>query len=212
MKLLSTKSAIRYLLPNGTAGLLRSVVSGKSRSPLPPARMRPRMRGSVTRSPGVGPLRRRLEVSGQVREAEVLRFFGLEVLFVLPRRRPAARHPSGQVQETGQVGGVLGEPRLRVVAGGPCGDEELPVRGFSQEQGPPHLLDDPAQPGRAPPPAGGDEGPEVVLGLVDLFPRPFGVLVHPDAVVSSLAPGSLEERDRLTLLEGSWGEGGDHRV
>src|SRR5436853_474077 len=51
---------------------------------------------------------------------------------------------------------------------------------------------------RAPPPAGGDEGPEVVLGLVDFLPGPFGVLVHPDAVVSSLAPGSLEERDRLT--------------
>src|SRR5947208_4818862 len=189
MKLLSTKSAMRYLLPNGTAGLLRSVVSGKSRSPLPPARMRPRMRGSVTRSPRVRPLRRRLEVSGQIREAEVLRFFVLEVFLVLPRQRPAARHPLGQVQETGQVGVVLGKPRLRVVAGGPRGDEELPIRGFNQEQSPPHLLDDPAQQGGALPSAGGDEGPEVVLGLVDLLPRPFGVLGHLDAVVSSLAPG-----------------------
>src|ERR1022692_1574761 len=37
MKLLSTKSMIRYFPPNGTAGLARSLVSGKRRVPLPPA-------------------------------------------------------------------------------------------------------------------------------------------------------------------------------
>src|SRR5579872_106978 len=37
MKLLSTKSMIRYLPPKGTAGLARSRVSGKRRVPLPPA-------------------------------------------------------------------------------------------------------------------------------------------------------------------------------
>src|SRR5258708_1280245 len=39
MKLLMTKSMIRYRPPNGTAGLARSRVSGYSRSPIPPARI-----------------------------------------------------------------------------------------------------------------------------------------------------------------------------
>src|ERR1017187_4076307 len=37
MKLLNTKSMIRYLPQNGTAGLARSLVSGDRRGPLPPA-------------------------------------------------------------------------------------------------------------------------------------------------------------------------------
>src|SRR5512144_2663571 len=41
MKLESTKSMMRYLPPNGTAGLERSLVSGYRRSPLPPAMMMP---------------------------------------------------------------------------------------------------------------------------------------------------------------------------
>src|SRR5438045_2917015 len=40
MKLLNTKSMMRYLPPNGTAGLARSVVSGERRVPLPPASTR----------------------------------------------------------------------------------------------------------------------------------------------------------------------------
>src|SRR5262249_36843077 len=44
MKLLNTKSMIRYLPPNGTAGLARSFVRGYSRVPLPPARTIPRTR------------------------------------------------------------------------------------------------------------------------------------------------------------------------
>src|ERR1035437_5151964 len=44
MKLLRTKSMIRYLPPKGTAGLARSRVRGKSRVPLPPARTMPNTR------------------------------------------------------------------------------------------------------------------------------------------------------------------------
>ncbi|BBN94956.1 hypothetical protein DEGR_16890 [Deinococcus grandis] len=36
---------MRYLLPNGTAGLLRFCVSGARRLPCPPARIIPRTRG-----------------------------------------------------------------------------------------------------------------------------------------------------------------------
>src|SRR3990172_2581854 len=43
---------MRYLPPKGTAGLLRSRVSGKSRSPLPPARMKASTRARVTLPPG----------------------------------------------------------------------------------------------------------------------------------------------------------------
>ena len=38
MRLLRTKSMMRYLPPKGTAGLARSCVSGNKRLPLPPAR------------------------------------------------------------------------------------------------------------------------------------------------------------------------------
>src|ERR687895_321017 len=41
-KLERTKSMIRYLPPNGTAGLARSLVKRKSRSPLPPASTTPK--------------------------------------------------------------------------------------------------------------------------------------------------------------------------
>src|SRR5215475_5162511 len=51
MKLLKTKSTMRYLPPNGTAGLARSFVRGKSRVPLPPARMSPRTRSLMGRCP-----------------------------------------------------------------------------------------------------------------------------------------------------------------
>src|SRR5574341_959484 len=44
-KLLSTKSMMRYLPPNGTAGLVRKSVSGANRSPRPPAMIMARMRG-----------------------------------------------------------------------------------------------------------------------------------------------------------------------
>src|ERR1700686_2252341 len=44
MKLLRTKSMIRYLPPKGTAGLARSRVRGKRRVPLPPARTMPNTR------------------------------------------------------------------------------------------------------------------------------------------------------------------------
>src|SRR5690349_10854626 len=39
VKLLMTKSMMRYLPPKGTAGLARSSVSGQSRRPSPPARI-----------------------------------------------------------------------------------------------------------------------------------------------------------------------------
>src|ERR1700730_15993596 len=44
MKLLSTKSMMRYLPPNGTAGLARSLVRGDRRVPLPPANTIPNTR------------------------------------------------------------------------------------------------------------------------------------------------------------------------
>src|ERR1035437_7362040 len=44
IKLLRTKSTIRYLPPKGTAGLARSRVRGKSRLPLPPASTMPNTR------------------------------------------------------------------------------------------------------------------------------------------------------------------------
>src|SRR3970040_1188444 len=37
-----TKSMMRYLPPNGTAGFARSLVNGKRRSPRPPAKTTPR--------------------------------------------------------------------------------------------------------------------------------------------------------------------------
>ena len=40
MQLLKVKSMILYIPPNGTAGLVLSLVKGKSRSPLPPAMMK----------------------------------------------------------------------------------------------------------------------------------------------------------------------------
>src|ERR1044071_1342190 len=43
-KLLSTKSMMRYFPPNGTAGLARSLVSGYSRVPFPPASTIPNTR------------------------------------------------------------------------------------------------------------------------------------------------------------------------
>src|SRR4029078_12880810 len=43
-KLLRTKSMMRYFPPNGTAGLLRTSVRGRRRSPLPPAMIIPRTR------------------------------------------------------------------------------------------------------------------------------------------------------------------------
>jgi hypothetical protein len=44
-RLLKTKSTILYRPPNGTDGLERNTVSGKSRSPLPPARTNARIFG-----------------------------------------------------------------------------------------------------------------------------------------------------------------------
>src|SRR5271157_172469 len=47
MKLLSTKSMMRYFPPNGTAGLARSLVSGCSRVPFPPASTMPNVRKRI---------------------------------------------------------------------------------------------------------------------------------------------------------------------
>src|SRR5262249_13065486 len=44
MKLLRTKSTMRYLPPKGTAGFARSLVSGYRRVPFPPARTIPSTR------------------------------------------------------------------------------------------------------------------------------------------------------------------------
>src|SRR2546422_4293729 len=149
-KLLSTKSAIRYLLPNGTAGLLRSFVNGWSRSPLPPARMRPRTRGWVTRSlcPGTR-CRSGLEVCREVGEAKVLGLLALEVLLLVPRQGSPALGPPGEIEQTGEIRAVLGEPRLGIVARRPRGDEKLPVGGLREQQLAGHLRDDPAQQRRA---------------------------------------------------------------
>ena len=43
-KLLRTKSIMRYLPPNGTAGLLLTSVKGRRRSPFPPAMIIPKIR------------------------------------------------------------------------------------------------------------------------------------------------------------------------
>src|SRR3954447_1814988 len=48
MKLLRTKSTMRYFPPKGTAGLARSFVSGYSRVPLPPARTIPSTRNRIS--------------------------------------------------------------------------------------------------------------------------------------------------------------------
>src|ERR1700734_441143 len=47
MKLLSTKSMMRYLPPKGTAGLARSLVNGYSRVPFPPASTIPSTRSRI---------------------------------------------------------------------------------------------------------------------------------------------------------------------
>src|SRR5437762_12347539 len=49
MKLLRTKSMIRYFPPNGTAGFARSFVRGYSRVPLPPASTIPSTRSCIRR-------------------------------------------------------------------------------------------------------------------------------------------------------------------
>src|SRR5438309_5510706 len=197
-KLLSTKAAIRYLLPNGTAGLLRSFVKGWSRSRLPPARMRPRTRGWAMRSlcPGTR-CRSGLEMCRDVGEAEVLGLLALEVLLLVPRHGSPALDSPCKVEQAGEVRAVLGEPRLGVVARRPRGDEKLPVGGLGEQQLAGHLRDDPAQQRGAPPPVRGRERPEVLLGLVDHLPGPLRVLVHPHPVISPLAPRSFEARDRL---------------
>src|SRR6202050_3376504 len=51
MKLLRTKSIIRYFPPKGTAGLARSLVKGKRRVPLPPASTMPRTRMRIDFQP-----------------------------------------------------------------------------------------------------------------------------------------------------------------
>src|SRR6188472_2895777 len=53
-KLLRTKSMMRYFPPKGTAGLLRTSVSGRRRSPLPPAMIIPRTRWGFIASLGGG--------------------------------------------------------------------------------------------------------------------------------------------------------------
>src|SRR5579872_360623 len=202
MKLLSTKSTIRYLLPNGTAGLLRSFVSGYRRSPLPPARMTPRMRGRVTNvARARSRLRRReprgrLDVLGDARKAEVLGLLADQQFVFLPRQRSAAVHALRELEQPREVGVVFGEPRLRVVPSRPGRDQELPVRGLQQEHLPAELGDDSPQqrgplPGRV-----RHKFPQFLLGLVDHLPRPCGILVQPDAVVSSFPPRPFEQRDR----------------
>src|ERR1019366_2323762 len=47
MKLLRTKSMMRYFPPKGTAGLARSLVSGYSRVPFPPASTIPSTRSRI---------------------------------------------------------------------------------------------------------------------------------------------------------------------
>src|SRR2546428_143818 len=47
MKLLRTKSMMRYLPPNGTAGLARSLGKGENRGPLPPAGTIPSTRSRI---------------------------------------------------------------------------------------------------------------------------------------------------------------------
>src|SRR6266540_1972376 len=51
MKLLRTKSMIRYLPPKGTAGLARSLVSGWRRVPFPPASTIPSTRSCISLRP-----------------------------------------------------------------------------------------------------------------------------------------------------------------
>src|SRR5580658_14521 len=51
MKLLRTKSMIRYLPPKGTAGLARSFVNGNNLVPLPPASTMPRTRIRIDSQP-----------------------------------------------------------------------------------------------------------------------------------------------------------------
>src|ERR1700691_3752556 len=51
MKLLRTKSMMRYFPPKGTAGLARSLVSGYNRVPFPPASTIPRTRSRIDFKP-----------------------------------------------------------------------------------------------------------------------------------------------------------------
>src|SRR5581483_2090256 len=75
IKLLSTKSMMRYLPPKGTAGFARSLVSGESRVPLPPARTIPKTR---------------MRMCGQThssREAEAVQARAARTVTVLTQRR-----------------------------------------------------------------------------------------------------------------------------
>src|SRR5262245_12146771 len=84
MRLLSTKSTIRYLPPKGTAGLARSLVSGYSRVPFPPARTIPSTRSLMRCSPDAG--------------------LATRALWHRPRRGPTRRPdrpPSSPAQERG---------------------------------------------------------------------------------------------------------------
>src|SRR2546422_10127280 len=152
-KLLSTKSAIRYLLPNGTAGLLRSFVNGWSRSPLPPARMRPRTRGWVTRSlcPGTR-CRSGLEVCREAGGAKGLGLLALEVLLLVPRQGSPALGPPGEVEQAGEGRRAGGEPRLGIIARRPRGDEEHAIGRPGAEQSAGQLGARPEQQRRARPP------------------------------------------------------------
>src|SRR5579862_772287 len=195
MKLLSTKSMIRYLLPKGTAGLLRSFVSGCRRSPRPPARISPRIRDRAA-TLGLRQRRGGLDVLRDVREAEVLSFLGGEKLFLVPRQGPAVAHALGHLVQPPEVRAVLREARLGVVARGPRRDEKLPVRRLQQQQLPSHLSDEAPQQRAALPSGRRGERPQVVFRLVDHLPGPLGVFVQPDPVVAALAPRPLEQRDR----------------
>src|SRR5690348_4906204 len=144
MKLLSTKSMSRYLLPNGTAGLLRSLVRGCRRSPRPPARISARTRDDAATS-GLGQRRGGLDVVRDVREAEVLALLAAEELFLVPRQRAAVAHPRRHLMQPAEVRAVLREARLGVVPRRPRRDEKLPVRSLEEQQFPPELGDEAPQ-------------------------------------------------------------------
>src|SRR5690349_20908345 len=109
------------------------------------------MRGWVSRLRWLSTLGGHLEMCGEVWEAEVLRLLALEKLVLFPRQRPAALHAFRDVQQAREIGAVLSEARLGIVARRPRGDEELPVRRLEEQQFPSHLLDDASQQGHLSP-------------------------------------------------------------
>ena len=196
MKLLSTKSTIRYLPPKGTAGLARSLVSGKRRVPLPPARMIPRTRSLMAIAPQDWWIRCATDHNTGFRAARLL-----------PRRTPVT-----------MMAGVRKNARHRARPGKECHEDPSALRGRERRvalggrRGGVHGGD----PRRPPVGASAGHGNHLSRGAARLRPRlasaPRGGSTSSTSTPASRSPRATARSRRIgageiVLVEDTWGKG-----